>query len=110
MGKLARLPNESAALHHERDEERRIPRLRTRYYAFLSYSHKDKDLADWLHRELERVRVPSSIAGKLTSNGVVPKRLTPSPTRKRAAARARLPRPTSIFRNCPQSRSFRFQT
>jgi tetratricopeptide (TPR) repeat protein len=77
MGKLARLPNESAALHHERDEERRIPRLRTRYYAFLSYSHKDKDLADWLHRELERFRVPSSIAGKLTSNGVVPKRLTP---------------------------------
>ena len=36
----------------------RVPRLRTRYYAFLSYSHKDKELADWLHRELERFRVP----------------------------------------------------
>ena len=34
------------------------PRLRTRYYAFLSYSHKDKELADWLHRELEKFRVP----------------------------------------------------
>ena len=55
----------------------RTPRLRTRYYAFLSYSHKDKDLADWLHSELERFRVPHSLAGKLTANGVVPRRLAP---------------------------------
>src|SRR6185369_16016866 len=58
-------------------EARGIPRLQTRYYAFLSYSHKDKELADWLHRELERFRVPRSLAGRLTANGVVPKRLTP---------------------------------
>jgi len=58
-------------------EVSRIPRLRTRYYAFLSYSHQDKELADWLHRELEKFRVPHSIAGKLTANGVVPRRLTP---------------------------------
>jgi len=51
MAKLARLPSferssetESGAAH--------VPRLRTRYYAFLSYSHKDRELADWLHREL----------------------------------------------------------
>lgn len=76
MAKLARLP----AI--ERDAEadtrpQRIPRLRTRYYAFLSYSHQDKELADWLHRELENFRVPLSLAGKLTANGVVPRRLTP---------------------------------
>ncbi|HWJ38884.1 MAG TPA: TIR domain-containing protein [Sphingomicrobium sp.] len=76
MAKLARLP----AI--ERDAEadtrpHRVPRLRTRYYAFLSYSHQDKELADWLHRELERFRVPLSLAGKLTANGVVPRRLTP---------------------------------
>jgi hypothetical protein len=53
------------------------PRLRTRYYAFLSYSHKDKGLAEWLHRELEKFRVPGALAGKLTANGVVPRRLTP---------------------------------
>ena len=47
------------------------------YYAFLSYSHKDQELADWLHRELERFRVPRTLAGHLTENGVVPKRLTP---------------------------------
>ena len=74
MAKLARLPVVDRAADVVRS---RAPRLRTRYYAFLSYSHRDKELADWLHRELERFRVPSSLAGKLTANGVVPKRLAP---------------------------------
>jgi tetratricopeptide (TPR) repeat protein len=73
MAKLAQVPGFDRAS----EEHVRVPRLRTRYYAFLSYSHRDKELADWLHRELERFRVPSSIAGKLTANGVVPRRLTP---------------------------------
>ncbi|HZB70022.1 MAG TPA: hypothetical protein VE403_06630, partial [Sphingomicrobium sp.] len=47
------------------------------YFAFLSYSHKDADDADWLHAELEQFRVPLKLAGKLTSSGVIPKRLTP---------------------------------
>jgi tetratricopeptide (TPR) repeat protein len=75
MAKLARLPTIGRS---EADAGvRHMPRLRTRYYAFLSYSHKDKELADWLHRELERFRVPHSLAGKLTANGVVPRRLSP---------------------------------
>ena len=76
MAKLARLPgfDRTAAAA---PTEGRAPRLRTRYYAFLSYSHKDRELADWLHRELEKFRVPSALAGKLTANGVVPRRLTP---------------------------------
>jgi tetratricopeptide (TPR) repeat protein len=73
MAKLAQLP----VFEREEQARARVPRLRTRYYAFLSYSHRDKDLADWLHRELERFRVPSALAGKLTANGVVPRRLTP---------------------------------
>jgi len=76
MAKLARLPRMDSVSEAEIGA-RRVPRLRTRYYAFLSYSHKDKELADWLHRELERFRVPSALAGKLTANGVVPRRLTP---------------------------------
>jgi tetratricopeptide (TPR) repeat protein len=76
MAKLARLPAIGRAANVQMDHPR-TPRLRTRYYAFLSYSHKDKELADWLHRELERFRVPHSLAGKLTANGVVPRRLTP---------------------------------
>ena len=47
------------------------------YFAFLSYSHQHGELADWLHSELESFRVPASLAGRLTSTGVVPKRLTP---------------------------------
>src|SRR4051812_49696323 len=74
MTKHARLP---AIDRSSEADVRREPLLRTRYYAFLSYSHKDKELADWLHRSLEQFRVPSSLAGKLTANGVVPKRLTP---------------------------------
>jgi tetratricopeptide (TPR) repeat protein len=76
MAKLARLPGLEGSARAE-PREGRSPRLRTRYYAFLSYSHKDKELADWLHRELERFRVPHSLAGKLTATGVVPRRLTP---------------------------------
>ena len=49
----------------------------TQYFAFLSYSHQDKADADWLHSQLERFQVPSTLAGKLTSNGVIPSRLTP---------------------------------
>lgn len=74
MAKLAQLPVEERALQHDKIH---IPRLRTRYHAFLSYSHKDKSLADWLHRELERFRVPGALVGRLTANGVIPRRLTP---------------------------------
>ena len=47
------------------------------YFAFLSYSHNDSVVADWLHGQLERFRVPASLAGRLTATGVVPRRLTP---------------------------------
>jgi len=74
MVNLAQIP----AIERTEDADKpRVPRLRTRYYAFLSYSHKDKELADWLHRELEKFRVPHSLAGKLTANGVIPRRLSP---------------------------------
>jgi tetratricopeptide (TPR) repeat protein len=76
MAKLARLPGFDGTPSPEPGAGR-APRLRTRYYAFLSYSHQDKELADWLHRELERFRVPHALAGKLTATGVVPRRLSP---------------------------------
>ena len=47
------------------------------YFAFLSYSHADAADADWLHGELERFRVPSSLVGRLTEHGAIPRRLTP---------------------------------
>jgi tetratricopeptide (TPR) repeat protein len=77
MPKLARLPEQERAPHSERGNVRRIRRLRHRYYAFLSYSHKDEDFADWLHGELEGFKVPRALAGQLTENGVIPKKLAP---------------------------------
>lgn len=49
----------------------------THYFAFLSYSHRDEAVAQWLHSALERFKVPSSLAGRLTAEGVIPRRLTP---------------------------------
>jgi tetratricopeptide (TPR) repeat protein len=45
--------------------------------AFLSYSHRDAEVADWLHEELEEFKVPAALVGKLTDQGVVPKKLSP---------------------------------
>jgi len=47
------------------------------YFAFLSYSHVDAGWGEWLHDALENFRVPSSLAGRLTPQGIVPKRLIP---------------------------------
>ena len=47
------------------------------YMAFLSYSHHDAATADRLQDGLEQFRVPTRLVGRLTDQGVVPKRLTP---------------------------------
>jgi len=77
MGKLTRLPVRGRSRKAGASEVRRIRRRHSRYYAFLSYSHRDKELADWLHKEIEKFRVPRALVGRLTDNGVIPKRLTP---------------------------------
>jgi eukaryotic-like serine/threonine-protein kinase len=48
-----------------------------RYRAFISYSHRDKAWAAWLHRALERYTIPHRLVGTLTETGVVPRRLSP---------------------------------
>lgn len=48
-----------------------------RYRAFISYSHRDKVAAGWLHRALETYRLPTKLAGTITRVGVVPRRLAP---------------------------------
>lgn len=48
-----------------------------KYRAFISYSHRDAADADWLHRAVERYRVPSALVGRATAMGTVPARLTP---------------------------------
>lgn len=48
-----------------------------KYWAFISYSHKDAPVADWLHRKLETYRVPRSLVGIPSRDGTVPERLIP---------------------------------
>jgi len=48
-----------------------------RYWAFLSYSHKDSETADWLHNELEKYRVPRSLVGRDSANGPIPASFSP---------------------------------
>jgi tetratricopeptide (TPR) repeat protein len=48
-----------------------------KYWAFISYSHRDTSWADWLHKGLERYRPPKQLVGTHTARGEVPKRLTP---------------------------------
>ena len=58
---------------HESDERAD----RHRYWAFISYSHQDERWATWLHKKLERYRVPGRLVGRATSAGTVPKRIYP---------------------------------
>jgi tetratricopeptide (TPR) repeat protein len=51
--------------------------LNQRYWAFLSYSHKDSARADWLHRALERFRVPRTLVGRPTPWGEAPAGFSP---------------------------------
>ena len=47
------------------------------YRAFISYSHRDKAVVQWLHRTVESYRIPAKLVGTTTSVGVVPKRPAP---------------------------------
>jgi tetratricopeptide (TPR) repeat protein len=48
-----------------------------KYRAFLSYSHRDAQWANWLHKALESYRPPKQLIGTVTERGAVPKRLAP---------------------------------
>ncbi len=59
------------------DKTSQIVPAGVRYRAFISYSHRDKAVVEWLHHSLETYRVPSKLVGSTTPVGVVPRRLTP---------------------------------
>ncbi|HZR35726.1 MAG TPA: TIR domain-containing protein [Nevskia sp.] len=48
-----------------------------KYWAFISYSHRDQAWAEWLHRVLETYRVPRRLAGRQSAGGILPRRLFP---------------------------------
>lgn len=48
-----------------------------KYPGFISYSHRDRAVAEWLHRAIERYRVPRRLIGSPGAHGPVPARLYP---------------------------------
>ena len=48
-----------------------------KYWAFLSYSHQDTKVCEWLHQSLESFRVPRRLVGRETRDGNIPSRLFP---------------------------------
>lgn len=48
-----------------------------KYSAFISYSHKDRQWAIWLHRTLEKYRIPKRLQGHASPFGPLGKRLPP---------------------------------
>ena len=48
-----------------------------KYWAFISYSHRDSALAEWLHRAIETYSIPRRMVGQKASRGVIPARLFP---------------------------------
>jgi tetratricopeptide (TPR) repeat protein len=48
-----------------------------KYRAFLSYSHRDKAWANWLHTALESYRIDKELCGRASAAGPVPRTLRP---------------------------------
>ena len=48
-----------------------------KYWAFLSYSHTDRQWGDWLHKALETYRIPRRLIGKQSRDGKIPARVFP---------------------------------
>ena len=48
-----------------------------RYWAFISYSHRDAKHAQRLHKELETFRIPRDLVGRRLGHLTIPRRLTP---------------------------------
>lgn len=48
-----------------------------KYWAFISYSHRDEVWATWIHRALETYRLPKGVAGSEFQGEKIPPRLRP---------------------------------
>jgi hypothetical protein len=48
-----------------------------RYWAFISYSQRDAELAQSLHKKLETFRVPRNLVGRCVRDRTIPRRLIP---------------------------------
>lgn len=62
---------------HPASEVQFDPERRYKYWAFISYSHADDVWGAWLHKALERYRVPRGLVGRNMADGKVPRGVKP---------------------------------
>ena len=48
-----------------------------KYWAFISYSHKDAAWAKWLQNSIEKYYIPQRLVGKTSRDGLIPRKLFP---------------------------------
>lgn len=48
-----------------------------KYSAFISYSHADRKVVEWLHRALEGYRLPKNLAGEPAAHGPAARKMKP---------------------------------
>jgi tetratricopeptide (TPR) repeat protein len=48
-----------------------------KYWAFISYSHADREWGEWLHKKLETHTIPRKLRASQEDDGDMPKRLSP---------------------------------
>jgi hypothetical protein len=48
-----------------------------KYLAFISYSHSDRRWAEWVHRSVERYKIPRELVGTAGRDGPIPSALFP---------------------------------
>jgi len=58
-------------------EQKKSANPNLKYRAFISYSHKDEKFGKWLHKALERYRVPKRLAAEDSYKGEIPRRIFP---------------------------------
>jgi tetratricopeptide (TPR) repeat protein len=61
----------------EAQEDNGSPAKTRRYAAFISYSHRDRKWAEWLHRAIENYRVPKGLSRSAQADGWVAPALRP---------------------------------
>ena len=49
----------------------------SRYWAFISYSHRDEQWSKWLHEGIETYKIPSSLVARPLRGGSTPRRMFP---------------------------------
>jgi tetratricopeptide (TPR) repeat protein len=61
----------------EAQGDSRSPPRPKRYAAFISYSHRDRKWAEWLHRAIENYRIPEGLSNSAQADGLAAAALRP---------------------------------